>query len=174
MTRVISARDRHKWGTFGPLNLLNRHGNPSFFTVFSKRILVGNMQENLKKKKEKFDNVFFFWRITFNGKILRKPSAIYAKYSKKKKKKKEGLSTKISKENLLEQKSKVEPTALTDYKKSLLFDEVCPASRKKNIQSFARQFSFLRISFFLFFFFFFFHWRDGLHWKEETTRCPLH
>ena len=73
----------------------------------------------------------------------------------KKKKKKDGLSTKISKENLLEQKSKVEPTALTDYKKSLLFDEVCPASRKKNIQSFARQFSFLRISFFLFFLFFF-------------------
>ena len=35
----------------------------------------------------------------------------------KKKKKKKGLSTKISKENLLEQKSKVEPTALTDYKK---------------------------------------------------------
>ena len=59
MTRVISVRDRHKWGTFGPLYLLNRHGNPSFFTVFSKRILVGNMQENLKKK-EKFDNVFFF------------------------------------------------------------------------------------------------------------------
>ena len=146
MTRVISARDRHKWGTFGPLYLLNRHGNPSFFTVFSKHILVGNMQ-----KKEKFDNVFFWRRITFNGKILRKPSAIYAKYSKKKKK---GLSTKISK-NLLEQKSKVEPTALTDYKKSLLFDEVCPASRKKNIQSFARRFSFLRISFFLFFLFFF-------------------
>ena len=42
------------------------------------------MQENLKKK-EKFDNVFFFWRINFNGKMLRKPSAIYAKYSKKKK-----------------------------------------------------------------------------------------
>ena len=58
MTRVISAWDRHKWGTFGPLYLLNRHGNPSFFTVFSKHILVGNMQENLKKK-EKFDNVFF-------------------------------------------------------------------------------------------------------------------
>ena len=75
---------------------------------------------------------------------------------KKKKKKKKALSTKISKENLLEQKSKAEPTALTDYKKSLLFGEVCPASRKKkNIQSFARQFSFLRISFFLFFSIFF-------------------
>ena len=153
MTRVISARDRHKWGTFGSLYLLNRHGNPSFFTVFSKHILVGYMQENLKKKKEKFDNVFFLRRITFNGKILRKPSAIYAKYSKKNKKK--DLSTKISKESLLEQKSKVEPTALTDYKKSLLFYEVCPASRKKNIQSFSRQFSFLRISFFLFFLIFF-------------------
>ena len=73
-------------------------------------------------------------------------------------KKKKALSTKTSKENLLEQKSKAEPTALTDYKKSLLFGEVCPASKKKkrkNIQSFARQFSFLRISFFLFFLFFF-------------------
>ena len=58
MTRVIRARDRHKWGTFGSLYLLNRHGDLSFFTVFSKHILVGNMQENLKKK-EKFDNVFF-------------------------------------------------------------------------------------------------------------------
>ena len=58
MTRVISARDRHTWGTFGSLYLLNRHGDLSFFTVFSKHILVGNMQENLKKK-EKFDNVFF-------------------------------------------------------------------------------------------------------------------
>ena len=48
MTRVISARDRLKWGTFGPLYLLNRHGHPYFFTVFSKHILVGNMQENLK------------------------------------------------------------------------------------------------------------------------------
>ena len=100
--------------------------------------------------------------------MLRKPLAIYAKYSKKKKKKKKPLSTKISKENLLERKSKAEPTALTDYKKSLLFGEVCPASRKKkkNIQSFARQFSFLRISFFLFFFIFsifFFHWCYGLH-----------
>ena len=55
MTSVISARDRHIWGIY----LLNRHGNPSFFTVFSKHILVGNMQGNLKKK-EKFDNVFFF------------------------------------------------------------------------------------------------------------------
>ena len=56
-------------------------------------------------------------------------------------------------------KSKAEPTALTDYKKSLLFGEVCPASKKKkkkNIQSFARQFSFLRISFFSFFFSIFF------------------
>ena len=57
-------------------------------------------------------------------------------------------------------KSKAEPTALTDYKKSLLFGEVCPASKKKKkkkkIQSFARQFSFLRISFFSFFFLFFF------------------
>ena len=85
--------------------------------------------------------------------MLRKPSAIYAKYSTQKK----ALSTKISKENLLEQKSKAEPTALTDYKKSLLFGEVCPASKKKkkNIQSFAHQFSFLRISFFLFFSIFF-------------------
>ena len=60
---------------------------------------------------------------------------------------------------MLEQKSKAEPTALTDYKKSLLFGEVCPASKKKkrkNIQSFARQFSFLRISFFFFFFSIFF------------------
>ena len=63
--------------------------------------------------------------------MLRKPLAIYAKYSKKKKKKKKPLSTKISKENLLERKSKAEPTALTDYKKSLLFGEVCPASKKK-------------------------------------------
>ena len=55
------------------------------------------MQENLKKKKEKFDNVFFFWRITFNGKILRKPSAIYAKYSKKKKKKKKAFQQKYPK-----------------------------------------------------------------------------
>ena len=47
------------------------------------------------------------------------------------KKKKEALSTKTSKENLLEQKLKAEPTALTDYKKSLLFGEVCPASKKK-------------------------------------------
>ena len=45
------------------------------------------MQENLKKK-EKFDNVFFFWGITLNRKMLRKPLAIYAKYSKKKKKRK--------------------------------------------------------------------------------------
>ena len=78
---------------------------------------------------------------------------------KKKKRKKKALSTKISKENLLERKSKAEPTALTDYKKSLLFGEVCPASKKKkkkkNIQSFAHQFSFLRISFFLFFSIFF-------------------
>ena len=59
--------------------------------------------------------------------MLRKLSPVYAKYSKKKK----ALSTKISKENLLEQKSKAEPTALTDYKKSLLFGEVCPASKKK-------------------------------------------
>ena len=88
MTRVISARDRHKWGTFGSLYLLNRHGNPSFFTVFLKHILVGNMQENLKKKKEKFNKVFFLRRITCNGKILCKPSAIYAKYSKKNQKKK--------------------------------------------------------------------------------------
>ena len=50
---------------------------------------------------------------------------------KEKKRKKKALSTKISKENLLERKSKAEPTALTDYKKSLLFGEVCPASRKK-------------------------------------------
>ena len=57
-----------------------------FFTVFSKHILVGNMQENLKKKKKSSITFFFFWRITFNGKMLRKPSAIYAKYSKKKKK----------------------------------------------------------------------------------------
>ena len=56
------------------------------------------MQENLKKKKEKFDNVFFFWRrITFNGKILRKPSAIYAKYSKKKKEKKKAFQQKYPK-----------------------------------------------------------------------------
>ena len=47
------------------------------------------------------------------------------------KKKKKALSTKTSKENLLEQKSKAEPTALTDYKTSLLFGEVCPASKKK-------------------------------------------
>ena len=124
-----------------------------FFTVFSKHILVGNMQENLKKKKKSSITFFFFWRITFNGKMLRKPSAIYAKYSKKKKK---ALSTKISKENLLEQKSKAEPTALTDNKKSLLFGEVCPASRKKkNIQSFARQFTFLEDFFFSFFSIFF-------------------
>ena len=70
--------------------------------------------------------------------MLRKPLAIYAKYSKKKKKKKKALSTKISKENLLEQKSKAEPTALTDYKKSLLFGEVCPASRKKKTSRVSR------------------------------------
>ena len=59
MTRVISARDRLKWGTFGPLYLLNRHGHPYFFTVFSKHILVGNMQENLKKKKKSSITFFF-------------------------------------------------------------------------------------------------------------------
>ena len=43
------------------------------------------MQEYLKKKK-KSSITFFFWGITLNGKMLRKPLAIYAKYSKKKKK----------------------------------------------------------------------------------------
>ena len=108
--------------------------------------------------------------------MLRKPLAIYAKYSKKKKKK--ALSTKTSKENLLEQKSKAEPTALTDYKKSLLFGEVCPASKKKKKKKhpeFRAPILFLEdFFFFLFFFYFFFHWRYGLHWKEETTRCPLY
>lgn len=72
--------------------------------------------------------------------------------------KKEALSTKISKENLLEQKSKAEPTALTDNKKSLLFGEVCPASRKKKKKTSRvsrANLLFLRISFFLFFQFFF-------------------
>lgn len=72
----------------------------------------------------------------------------------KKKKKKKGLSTKISKENLLEQKSKVEPTALTDYK-SLLFDEVCPASRKKKHPEFPAPILFLEDFFFSFFSIFF-------------------
>ena len=106
--------------------------------------------------------------------MLRKPLAIYAKYSKKKKKKKKALSTKISKENLLEQKSKAEPTALTDYKKSLLFGEVCPASRKKKHPEFRAPILFLEDFFFSFFSIFFFHWHDGLHWKEETTCCLLH
>lgn len=70
------------------------------------------------------------------------------------KKKKKGLSTKISKENLLEKKSKVEPTALTDYK-SLLFDEVCPASRKKKTTRVSRANS-LSWGFLFFFFFYFF------------------
>ena len=88
--------------------------------------------------------------------MLRKPLAIYAKYSKKKKrKKKKALSTKISKENLLEQKSKAEPTALTDYKKSLLFGEVCPASRKKKHPEFRAPILFLEDFFFSFFFYFF-------------------
>ena len=73
----------------------------------------------------------------------------------KKKKKKKGLSTKISKENLLEQKSKVEPTALTDYKKSLLFGEVCPASRKKKHPEFRAPILFLEDFFFSFFSIFF-------------------
>ena len=55
MTRVISARDRLKWGTFGPLFLLKRHGDLSIFKTHTggehARILK-------KKKKEKFDNVF--------------------------------------------------------------------------------------------------------------------
>ena len=70
-------------------------------------------------------------------------------------KKKKGLSTKISKENLLEKKSKVEPTALTDYK-SLLFDEVCPASRKKKHPEFPAPILFLEDFFFSFFSIFFF------------------
>ena len=74
---------------------------------------------------------------------------------KKKKKKKKALSTKISKENLLEQKSKAEPTALTDYKKSLLFGEVCPASRKKKTSRVSRANS-LSWGFLFFFFFYFF------------------
>ena len=60
MTRVISARDRHKWGTFGPLYLLNRHGNPSFFYCIFKTHIGGEHARKPKKKKEKFDNVFFF------------------------------------------------------------------------------------------------------------------
>ena len=83
--------------------------------------------------------------------MLRKPSAIYAKYSTQKK----ALSTKISKENLLEQKSKAEPTALTDYKKSLLFGEVCPASRKKKKNPEFRA-PILSWGFLFFFFFYFF------------------
>ena len=75
---------------------------------------------------------------------------------KKKRRKKKGLSTKISKESLLEQKSKVEPTALTDYKKSLLFDEVCPASRKKKHPEFRAPILFLEDFFFPFFSIFFF------------------
>ena len=75
-------------------------------------------------------------------------------------------------------KSKAEPTALTDYKKSLLFGEVCPASKKKKKKKhpeFRAPILFLEdFFFFLFFFYFFFHWRYGLHWKEETTRCPLY
>ena len=74
---------------------------------------------------------------------------------KKKRRKKKGLSTKISKESLLEQKSKVEPTALTDYKKSLLFDEVCPASRKKKHPEFRAPILFLEDFFFSFFSIFF-------------------
>ena len=74
---------------------------------------------------------------------------------KKKRRKKKGLSTKISRESLLEQKSKVEPTALTDYKKSLLFDEVCPASRKKKHPEFRAPILFLEDFFFLFFSIFF-------------------
>ena len=70
------------------------------------------------------------------------------------KKKKKGLSTTISKENLLEKKSKVEPTALTDYK-SLLFDEVCPASRKKKHPEFPAPILFLEDFFFSFFSIFF-------------------
>ena len=88
--------------------------------------------------------------------MLRKPLAIYAKYSKNKKK---ALSTKTSKENLLEQKSKAEPTALTDYKKSLLFGEVCPASKKKKKEKhpeFRAPILFLEDFFFFFFFFYFF------------------
>ena len=79
-------------------------------------------------------------------------------------------------------KSKAEPTALTDYKKSLLFGEVCPASKKKKKKKKNPEFrapilfldDFFFSFFFLFFFYFFFHWRYGLHWKEETTRFPLH
>ena len=144
------------------------------FLLYSfKTHIGGEHARKLKKKKRKVQWLFFFfffWGITLNGKMLRKLSPVYAKYSKKKK----ALSTKISKENLLEQKSKAEPTALTDYKKSLLFGEVCPARKKKKKHSEFRVPILLRISFFLSFFYFFFHWRYGLHWKEESTRCPLH
>ena len=58
-------------------------------------------------------------------------------------------------------KSKAEPTALTDYKKSLLFGEVCPASKKKKKKkkkksrvSRANSLSW-RFLFFFFFLFFF-------------------
>lgn len=57
-------------------------------------------------------------------------------------------------------KSKAEPTALTDYKKSLLFGEVCPASKKKKKKKhpeFRAPILFLEdFFFFLFFFLFFF------------------
>ena len=65
-------------------------------------------------------------------------------------------------------KSKAEPTALTDYKKSLLFGEVCPVSKKKKKKKkknpeFRAPILFLDDFFFSFFFYFFFHWRYGLH-----------
>lgn len=72
------------------------------------------------------------------------------------KKKKEALSTKTSKENLLEQKLKAEPTALTDYKKSLLFGEVCPASKKKKKTSRVSRTNSLSWGFLFSFFFYFF------------------
>ena len=106
--------------------------------------------------------------------MLRKPLAIYAKYSKNKKK---ALSTKTSKENLLEQKSKAEPTALTDYKKSLLFGEVCPASKKKKKEKhpeFRAPILFLEDFFFFFFFFLFFFSTGATDFIEKKKLLVFH
>ena len=74
-------------------------------------------------------------------------------------------------------KSKAEPTALTDYKKSLLFGEVCPASKKKKKEKhpeFRAPILFLEDFFFFFFFFLFFFSTGATDFIEKKKLLVFH
>ena len=65
MTRVISARDRLKWGTFGPLFLLKRHGDLSFLKYFQNTYWWGTCKNQIKSRTNctnRLQEVPAFWR----------------------------------------------------------------------------------------------------------------